>query len=258
MRKLLVLAAFVASLAIAQTPAAFPGAYIVPNDTSTGTTAQKMVNFSSGKAILSGTSDKTAGGVCVDNCTTTGSALIAFSGVVGITQDGNTTIDHWVTLSTSVAGDIHDTGSSTYPACSNVPIIGQVVQANAGGAGVIAYVNLQKDITIPPCLVNQNSQSTAYTTVLADCGKQIYHPSADTTARTWTIDSNANVAAPIGCTISFVNDTSAGTLTISITSDTLVLAGPGSTGSRTLAASGIATAIKVTSTRWIIAGTGLT
>lgn len=71
----------------------------------------------------------------------------------------------------------------------------------------------------------QNSQSAAYTTVLTDAGKHIYHPSADTTARTFTIDSNANVAYPIGTAITFVNDTSAGTLTIAITSDTLVLAG---------------------------------
>lgn len=106
--------------------------------------------------------------------------------------------------------------------------------------------------------VLQNSQSAAYTTVLSDCGKQIYHPGADTTARTWTIDSNANVAAPVGCAITFVNDTSAGTITIAITSDTLVLAGAGTTGSRTLAANGIATALKITSTRWIISGTGLT
>jgi hypothetical protein len=36
------------------------------------------------------------------------------------------------------------------------------------------------------------------------------------------------------------------------------LAGDGSTGSRTLAANGIATAVKVTSTEWLINGTGLT
>jgi hypothetical protein len=106
--------------------------------------------------------------------------------------------------------------------------------------------------------IPQNSKSAAYTTVLADCGGSIYHPSADTTARTWTIDSNANVAAPIGCTITFVNDTSGGVITIAITSDTLVLAGTGTTGSRSLAANGVATATKITSTRWIINGTGLT
>lgn len=112
-------------------------------------------------------------------------------------------------------------------------------------------------VSMTPNVV-QNSLSTAYTTVLSDAGKSLYHPSADTTARVWTIDSNANVAYPIGTCITFINDTSAGTLTISITADTMVLAGAGTTGSRTLAAGGIATAIKVTSTRWIINGTGLT
>ncbi len=106
--------------------------------------------------------------------------------------------------------------------------------------------------------VPQNSKSAAYTTVMSDAGKHLYHPSADTTARTWTIDSNANVAYPIGTAITFVNDTSGGVITIAITSDTLVLAGAGTTGSRTLAANGIATALKVTSTRWIINGAGLT
>lgn len=106
--------------------------------------------------------------------------------------------------------------------------------------------------------VPQNSQSAAYTLVLSDSGKSIYHPSADTTARTWTIPANATVAFPVGTAVAFINDTSAGTITIAITSDTLVLAGAGTTGSRTLAANGMATAIKMTSTRWMISGSGLT
>jgi len=106
--------------------------------------------------------------------------------------------------------------------------------------------------------IPQNSQSAAYTLVAADNGKHIYHPSADTTARIWTIPANASVAFPIGTAVTFVNDSSAGTITIAITSDTLVLAGSGSTGSRTLAANGSATALKITSTRWQISGVGLT
>lgn len=116
-----------------------------------------------------------------------------------------------------------------------------------------AFINGDPIRSIP-----QNSKSAAYTTVAADANKHVYHPSADTTARVWTIDSNANVAYPIGTAITFVNDTSGGVITIAITADTLVLAGAGTTGSRTLAANGIATALKVTSTRWIINGTGLT
>jgi hypothetical protein len=106
--------------------------------------------------------------------------------------------------------------------------------------------------------INQNSQSANYTTVLSDSGKHIYHPSADTTARTWTIDSNANVPYPIGTAITFDNDTSAGVITLAITTDTLVWLPSGTTGSRTIAANGQATALKVTATRWHITGVGIT
>lgn len=107
-------------------------------------------------------------------------------------------------------------------------------------------------------LIEPNSQSTAYTAVLSDGGKHLLHPSADTTARTFTIPANSSVAYPIGTAITFVNQDSAGVLTIAITTDTMRLAGAGTTGSRTLAANGIATALKITSIEWIISGTGLT
>jgi len=108
-----------------------------------------------------------------------------------------------------------------------------------------------KLMTIP-----QNSKSAAYTTVLTDANKHILHPASDNNARTFTIDSNANVPYPIGTCITFINEIN--TVTIAITSDTLKLAGTGSTGSRTLAANGIATAIKTGTTTWWISGTGLT
>jgi len=104
----------------------------------------------------------------------------------------------------------------------------------------------------------QNSQSAAYTLVLADAWKHIYHPSADTTARTWTIPANASVAYPIGTAVTFINDTSGGVITIAITTDVMVLAGAGTTGSRTLAANGICTAVKMTETRWMVSWNWLT
>jgi hypothetical protein len=106
--------------------------------------------------------------------------------------------------------------------------------------------------------IPQNSQSAAYTLVLADSGKHILHPSADTTARTWTIPANGSVAFPIGTAITFINQNGAGVITIAITTDTMRLSPAGTTGSRTLAANGSATAVKVTSTEWIISGSGLT
>ena len=103
----------------------------------------------------------------------------------------------------------------------------------------------------------QVSQSAAYTAILSDAGKHILHPSADTTARVFTIPANASVAYPIGTTLTFVNQNAAGVITISITTDVMRLAVSGTTGNRTLVANGIATAVKITATEWLISGMGL-
>jgi hypothetical protein len=102
--------------------------------------------------------------------------------------------------------------------------------------------------------VPQSTAATtgAYTVTAADAGEHIY----STATRTITIDSNANLALPVGTAITFIAATGA-TVTIAITTDTMLLAGAGTTGSRTLAPFGMATAIKITSTSWIISGNGL-
>lgn len=123
------------------------------------------------------------------------------------------------------------------------PSAGTLTNCTADGTNLVGYRNIP-----------QNSQSVAYTAVLLDAGKHILHPSADVTARIFTIPANASVAYPIGTALTFVNQASAGVMTITITTDTMRLAGAGTTGSRTLAANGIATAIKVTATEWIISG----
>lgn len=127
------------------------------------------------------------------------------------------------------------------------PAAGDLSSCTADGTNVVGFRHIP-----------QVSQSAAYTLVLADAGKHILHPSADTTARTMTIPANASVAFPIGTAITFVNQVSAGVMTIAITTDTMRLAGAGTTGSRTLAANGVATAVKLTATQWIISGTNLT
>ena len=105
--------------------------------------------------------------------------------------------------------------------------------------------------------IPQNSQSAAYTLVLADAGKHIFHPVGDNNARTFTIPANSSVAYPIGTAITFINMAVAN-VTIAITTDTLTLSPAGTTGSRTLATNGSATCIKITSTSWLISGSGLT
>lgn len=175
---------------------------------------------------------------------------------VSIVQ-GGTTVDATMTQIATLAaagaspptgtGYYHVTGGVKDAAASSAATVAADLQGSGSDAAAAGFRGIP-----------QNSQSAAYTLVLADAGKHVYHPSADTTARIWTIPANASVAFPIGTAVTFVNDSSAGTITVAITSDTLVLAGTGSTGSRTLAANGIATALKVTATRWQISGVGLT
>lgn len=105
--------------------------------------------------------------------------------------------------------------------------------------------------------VPQNAQTGNYTLVADDAGKHIYHASGAGSGDTYTIPANGSVAFEIGTAVTFINMDS-NTVSIAITTDTLYLAGAGSTGSRTLAQYGVATAVKLTSTTWIISGSGLT
>lgn len=152
----------------------------------------------------------------------------------------------------NTAVTITPTTSTINGASTLVLLSGQSAVIFSNGTNYLAVLSSDAFRVIPA-----NSQSAAYTTLLSDSGKSIDHPSGDANARTFTIDSNANVPYPVGTCISFSNMT-AEVVTIAITSDTMYLAGPGTTGSRSLARYGTATARKLTSTTWIISGVGLT
>lgn len=96
--------------------------------------------------------------------------------------------------------------------------------------------------------IPQNSQTSSYTLALSDIGKHI-----SITTGGVVIPENGSVAFPIGATIVVFNN-SGSNQTISITTDTLRLAGTATTGSRTLAQYGLATLVKVTSTVWVVTG----
>lgn len=102
------------------------------------------------------------------------------------------------------------------------------------------------------------SISTAKTFALGDGNRTFLHPSADTTARTWQIPANSTVPYPIGTKFTIINQDSAGVLTLAVVTDTLRLAGAGTTGSRSIAANGRAVIEKVATTEWLISGTGIT
>jgi hypothetical protein len=183
------------------------------------------------------------------------------------------------------AGDVVGPGSATDGAIVafdgttgkliKAAVLGTGVQTalgvNTGSAGAVVLfdgaLGTPSSGTLSSCTVDGtdavgfrntpvNSQSADYTLVLADSGKTILHPVADDNARTFTIPANSSVAYPVGTVISFVNLQN--TVTIAITTDTMYLANDGDTGDRTLAEYGMASAMKVASTTWIISGSGLT
>ena len=101
--------------------------------------------------------------------------------------------------------------------------------------------------------IPQNLQNGAYTLTIDDAGKHIFRTGGSGNI---TIPSNGAVAFPIGTAVSFINLSSVG-MGIAC-GDSLVQAGAGSTGTRTLAQYGSATAVKTGTTQWFITGVNLT
>ena len=184
---------------------------------------------------------------------TNGSGTLSFASQAAQTYPGagiaNSTGSAWGTsYTTTGSGSVIALATSpsfTTPILGT-PTSGTLSNCTVDGTDAVGFRNIPV-----------NSQSAAYTAVLADAGKVIFHPSTDANARTFTIPANGSVAYPIGTAITFINMTSQ-VVTIAITTDTMYLSAAGTTGSRSLAQYGSATAIKMTSTTWLISGSGLT
>jgi hypothetical protein len=147
------------------------------------------------------------------------------------------------TTSAQLAGVISDETGSGNLVFGTTPTITPANAVAATSASTAGYIGM------PQISVSAN------TAILAThAGKHIY---TTVTGLTHTIPANSNVAFEIGTTITFVNPASV-SLSIAITTDTLLLAGSGTTGTRTLGAYGMATVIKITSTSWMISGTNVT
>ena len=169
------------------------------------------------------------------------SGAVTVAGTLAVANGGT-----GVTTSTGSGNNVLSTSPTLVTPVLGTPTSGTLSSCTVDGTNSVGFLNIP-----------QNSQSAAYTLVLADAGKHIYHPSTDANARTYTIPANSSVAYAIGTAITFINMTSQ-VVTIAITTDTMYLSSAGTTGSRSLAQYGSATAIKMTSTTWLISGSGLT
>jgi hypothetical protein len=173
------------------------------------------------------------GTINIGGALTTGTLNLASSG----TGATNINIGHTNAI-VGITGAVTITGTiSASPA----------VSTTSTAASGVGYMGMPQ-VSTSTSIISSDSNWASY------AGKHIY---STTTGLTHTIPANSSVAFPIGTTLVFVNPGSVST-TIAVATDTMYLAGSGTTGNRTLAAYGMATALKLTSTTWIISGNGLT
>jgi hypothetical protein len=201
----------------------------------TGTTSTTFTNLT---ANVTGTLPVANGGTGI---TSLGAGVATFLGT-----PSSANLASAVTDETGTGALVFATSPTLVTPLLGTPTSGVLSACTVDGTDAVGFRNIP-----------QNSQSAAYTLVLADAGKHIFHPVGDNNARTFTIPANSSVAYPIGTALTFINMAVAN-VTIAITSDTLILSAAGTTGSRTLATNGSATCIKITSTSWLISGSGLT
>ena len=203
-----------------------------------GSTGLTPNTATSGAVTVAGTLAVANGGTGI---TSLGAGVATFLGT-----PSSSNLASAVTDETGTGALVFATSPTLVTPLLGTPTSGVLSSCTVDGTDAVGFRNIP-----------QNSQSAAYTLVLADAGKHIFHPSTDANARTFTIPANSSVAYPIGTAITFINMTSQ-VVTIAITTDTMYLSSAGTTGSRSLAQYGSATAIKMTSTTWLISGSGLT
>jgi hypothetical protein len=122
----------------------------IPNDTVTGSTQNKLVKYnttsSATSVIITATTDtKGAIGVCADGCGTSGKAAVITLGGASLVIDNTAVPNDYVTISSTVAGDGHDFGSSC--PTNGAQVVGTIF--GAGGSAGTYTVHIQNGLCPP-------------------------------------------------------------------------------------------------------------
>ena len=100
--------------------------------TGVGTNQLAKLSGAPSTAVKTATTDTSgAVGICTSACGAGVTATISYAGVVGCVFDGATTAGDYVQISSTVAGECHDSALATYPTSGQV--MGRVLSTNGAG-----------------------------------------------------------------------------------------------------------------------------
>jgi hypothetical protein len=205
-----------------------------------GSVLGNVTNDTQTKASIVPNTTPSSGQILVGNAGSSAYAAVLVSGDVGLSYTGAITVNSIGGKTITLAGSLTTTGANSLTFTTTATTVATL----PAGTVSLGYLG-----------VPQNHQNANYTTVASDAGQHLYYDGSS--GYTWTIAANSSVAYHVGDAITFVNNGST-SVTIAIASDTLLWSPSGGTGSRTLAKYGMATAMKVGTTLWMLSGTGLT
>jgi hypothetical protein len=233
--------------------------------------------FGATTSLLLGTAGTAVGNIGFRNATSGTITLAPTTGALGtVTQtmqavtgtiycSGGTDVavaDGGTGLSSGTSGGVLAfTASGTIASSGALAANAIVIGGGAGvapsttttGTGVLTQLGLAADGTDVDAIgyrgLPQVSFSAATNIIATHNGCTLLHPSSDANARTLTIQANGTLALEVGFAFEVIND-SASAVTLAITTDTLVQAGTGTTGSITIPQYGCCFVRKIASTRW--------
>jgi len=197
-----------------------------------GVTANKLAcRSSSNKVVICPiNSTTTVLGVAQATVAASGTALIGWGGKLNVISSNATTAGHWLIPSTSVTGDVDDTGSTSQPTTGTQTFLAET--SVSGGSAVLMTMlsadtlNAAGGAPCPTCVTQTTAGAIALAginasrQVVAATGNTIHgivFPIGDQTNTTALTTSNVSfyITVPMACTIQAYNLTiDAGTITV--------------------------------------------
>lgn len=200
---------------------------------------------------------------------TTGGTSTAYTGTPATASAGYAAgRTYWVTFHTTCGNDptLTISGIATPPQLVKQNADGSYSNCKAGDipanhrsavTGLSATQYLVQELPVPDGASTFASKPLTADLTLSYGDRGALYVHSDATVRTVTIPSNAAAPLPVGFCVTFANENGAANTNVQISTDTLILVGSGSAGSRVASGAAMFTLTKITATKWYISGGGV-